>query len=387
MGHLADTDYTTEEGPLSGAATPWQLYYGMFPEMVGGLGQPGMEGGFDYGYTAPQWGNLAGGGPVGGGYPGMGGGGGYGGGFGAGGPAGFFPRPGAPGASPYPPSQSFNPFDVGNLWGPMAQQMQDQSKAQMGRLREEFGAGGGRFSSYLGESMAGGLRKSSEDMNRMMSQLQYQDAQNAYQRQLGQQQFGLQEQLGLGQLGLGLGQAQADYNRQLQQSMWQQSMQERGLSQDALDRALQDWMRRQTWGTDQALKFLGPGYQPDYLAKPKGQDPSFMQEYGPALIALVGAFAASDKNIKQDVKDVDKQETLQKIMDLPISEWSYIFEPDARHVGPMAQDFKEAFGTGTSDKVIAMVDEGGVALLGIQALADQFGLLNAQVKKLTEQVA
>jgi hypothetical protein len=39
-----------------------------------------------------------------------------------------------------------------------------------------------------------------------------------------------------------------------------------------------------------------------------------------------------------------------------------------RHVGPMAQDFYAAFGTGVDDRHITSIDEDGVALAAIKAL-------------------
>jgi hypothetical protein len=54
---------------------------------------------------------------------------------------------------------------------------------------------------------------------------------------------------------------------------------------------------------------------------------------------------------------------------LPVQSWRYTNETDVvRHLGPVAQDFKAAFGLGTDDKSIGTVDEEGVALAAIQGL-------------------
>ncbi|MFP5354751.1 MAG: tail fiber domain-containing protein, partial [Gemmatimonadota bacterium] len=37
---------------------------------------------------------------------------------------------------------------------------------------------------------------------------------------------------------------------------------------------------------------------------------------------------------------------------MPVYEWAYKDAPEARHVGPMAQDFHAAFGLGVSDTTI-----------------------------------
>ncbi|MFC5801284.1 tail fiber domain-containing protein [Streptomyces formicae] len=62
-------------------------------------------------------------------------------------------------------------------------------------------------------------------------------------------------------------------------------------------------------------------------------------------------------------------EILDKISALPISTWRYHWEdPGIRHLGPMSQDFKAAFGLGRYDTSIDCVDINGVTLLAIQAL-------------------
>ena len=53
---------------------------------------------------------------------------------------------------------------------------------------------------------------------------------------------------------------------------------------------------------------------------------------------------------------------------MPITSWSYKAEkPSIRHIGPMAQDFYKAFGLGLDNTHITTIDEGGVALVAIQA--------------------
>jgi hypothetical protein len=59
--------------------------------------------------------------------------------------------------------------------------------------------------------------------------------------------------------------------------------------------------------------------------------------------------------------------------------------PQVAHLGPMAQDFKAAFGLGDSDTGIATVDEGGVALAAIQGLnqkvEDRVQALEHEIKR------
>ena len=93
-----------------------------------------------------------------------------------------------------------------------------------------------------------------------------------------------------------------------------------------------------------------------------------------ALLQVAGEAKAtvftptSDRNAKQDFAPVNPAEMLQKVAALPITEWRFKTIAGARHIGPMAQDFRAAFGLGSDDKGIATVDADGVALAAIQGL-------------------
>jgi len=79
--------------------------------------------------------------------------------------------------------------------------------------------------------------------------------------------------------------------------------------------------------------------------------------------------AMSDRNAKENVQSVDARGVLEKVAALPVSTWNYKSQAsDIRHIGPMAQDFKTAFGVGGSDTGITTVDADGVALAAIQGL-------------------
>ncbi len=77
----------------------------------------------------------------------------------------------------------------------------------------------------------------------------------------------------------------------------------------------------------------------------------------------------SDRDRKTDFTAVNPEMILAKVAALPIRGWRYTNETaGVRHVGPMAQDFKSAFGLGNDEKLIEFVDEQGVALAAIQGL-------------------
>ena len=78
---------------------------------------------------------------------------------------------------------------------------------------------------------------------------------------------------------------------------------------------------------------------------------------------------ASSRTIKKNIVEVDPNEVLAKLDNLPIHHWTYNHNPDrVRHMGPMAEDFYALFSLGDTDKGISGVDTSGVALAAIKAL-------------------
>jgi hypothetical protein len=100
---------------------------------------------------------------------------------------------------------------------------------------------------------------------------------------------------------------------------------------------------------------------------------------------------ASDENLKENFQPVDGEEILEKIEQLEITQWNYKTESDeVTHIGPTAQDFKEAFGVGSNDKSISTIDPSGVALVAVKELRKENKELKAQVaelKKMVEELA
>ena len=67
--------------------------------------------------------------------------------------------------------------------------------------------------------------------------------------------------------------------------------------------------------------------------------------------------------------DVDPRDIRDRVAALPVQQWNHEIEgPDVSRIGPVAQDFYAAFGTGTDDKHLAALDSAGVALAAIQGL-------------------
>jgi hypothetical protein len=96
----------------------------------------------------------------------------------------------------------------------------------------------------------------------------------------------------------------------------------------------------------------------------------------------------SDRNMKRDFAPVDREAVLDRLARLPLSTWSYKQETQpARHIGPMAQDFKAAFGVGSSETTILQVDADGVAFAAIQALQGEVARLEKKNAALEREIA
>jgi trimeric autotransporter adhesin len=86
---------------------------------------------------------------------------------------------------------------------------------------------------------------------------------------------------------------------------------------------------------------------------------------------------------------VNAKSILAKVAALPISTWMYNAEKESgvRHIGPVAQDFKKAFGVGYDDKSISLIDASGVALTAIKGLSEIVKEKDARIDKLERELA
>lgn len=94
---------------------------------------------------------------------------------------------------------------------------------------------------------------------------------------------------------------------------------------------------------------------------------------------------ASDRNLKEDIKELNSNDILNKVAGLDITKWKYK-GTDEYHIGPMAQDFYAAFNVGTDDKRISSIDPSGVALVAIQALNQKVDEQQKVIEGLTKQL-
>ncbi|HST59685.1 MAG TPA: tail fiber domain-containing protein [Longimicrobium sp.] len=101
-----------------------------------------------------------------------------------------------------------------------------------------------------------------------------------------------------------------------------------------------------------------------------------------------GSFACSSSRLLKDhFATVDGEDVLARIRSIPVNTWSYTSEgAQVKHMGPFAEDFRAAFGLGTDDTSIGLLDIDGVNFAGVQALdarteghADRIQALEAAV--------
>jgi hypothetical protein len=87
----------------------------------------------------------------------------------------------------------------------------------------------------------------------------------------------------------------------------------------------------------------------------------------------------SDRKRKEKFEAIEPQTILEKVCALPVSTWNFKGRRD-RHLGPMAQDFREAFHLGIDDERISSIDEDGVALAAIQGLNQKLESQNQNLR-------
>ncbi|MCC3156828.1 hypothetical protein LJ737_06250 [Hymenobacter sp. 15J16-1T3B] len=98
--------------------------------------------------------------------------------------------------------------------------------------------------------------------------------------------------------------------------------------------------------------------------------------------------SVSDRHKKHLFEAVSGEEVLRRLRQVPITRWSYKAETgNVRHLGPMAQDFRRAFGLGPDSVSIGSVDADGVALAGVQALDARTRALQAENAQLRARLA
>lgn len=100
----------------------------------------------------------------------------------------------------------------------------------------------------------------------------------------------------------------------------------------------------------------------------------------------------SSKSKKENYQPFSRSDLFGKISNLEVDTWQYIGYPE-KHVGPFAEEFNTAFGTGSYDldgnfhnEMIAGNDVAGVALAGVKELIQENQELKQAIDKLRTEI-
>jgi trimeric autotransporter adhesin len=98
-------------------------------------------------------------------------------------------------------------------------------------------------------------------------------------------------------------------------------------------------------------------------------------------VAVPSWTCASSRTLKTDFLAVDGEDVLWRVRNTPVTTWTMTGgDHHVRHLGPVAEDFYQAFALGIGETTIGMSDIDGVNFAGVKALEDR-------TARLTEQLA
>jgi len=104
-----------------------------------------------------------------------------------------------------------------------------------------------------------------------------------------------------------------------------------------------------------------------------------------------GWSSACSRAVKTNVEPTDPVSVLDRLVEMDISTWEYTDEDDGgtgvRHMGPMAEDFHDAFELGTGETGINSINADGVAFAAIQGLAERLADARERLDRRDERVA
>jgi len=94
----------------------------------------------------------------------------------------------------------------------------------------------------------------------------------------------------------------------------------------------------------------------------------------------------SSRSLKENFVPVDNRMILQRVVDMPLTEWNAKTAPDQRHIGPVAEEWWATFGLGSDDKHVSLTDVGGVALAAIKGLNQVVSEKDSVISRLEQTV-
>lgn len=100
-----------------------------------------------------------------------------------------------------------------------------------------------------------------------------------------------------------------------------------------------------------------------------------------------GVVYPSSRALKEDFRAVNGREVLARLAAMPVSEWSYRSDPASRHIGPVAEDFRSAFGLGVEGAGLNVGDVAGVTIAAMQGLWTELQEQKAAAKEQEKTLA
>jgi hypothetical protein len=104
-----------------------------------------------------------------------------------------------------------------------------------------------------------------------------------------------------------------------------------------------------------------------------------------------GWATASSRAVKTNIDPVDPEDALDGVESLDVATWEYTDEngdgAGTTHIGPMAEEFHEAFDVGSSDAHINSINADGVAFAAIQGLAAELDETRERLDEREQRIA
>lgn len=93
----------------------------------------------------------------------------------------------------------------------------------------------------------------------------------------------------------------------------------------------------------------------------------------------------SSVEFKTGFREIDKEDLLERLAKLSVTQWHYKGHEHVNHIGATAEEFRATFGLGHDPRFISTVDADGVALAAIQALYERVVALEAELEALRKR--
>ena len=98
--------------------------------------------------------------------------------------------------------------------------------------------------------------------------------------------------------------------------------------------------------------------------------------------------STSDRNLKENLRELDSADVLERVEKLPIYEYNFIGAPSGMlYRGPTAQDWHALFPSGKNPRGIDTMDLDGITLAAVKGLSARLLAQDAQIQALRREVA